>query len=149
MEIIDQDPTSKDALLLMDELSNTLEAITGNSGRHSFNNDDVCKPRSLFAIAYIQGKAVGCGAIRPIDENTAEVKRMYARVKGKGVGGKILHYLENKARKMGYAKLILETRWINQKAVQFYEGKSYQRISNYGKYVDRSESACFEKIMNV
>ncbi|MDF2854117.1 MAG: acetyltransferase [Sphingobacterium multivorum] len=148
VEIIVQDPSSTEALSLMNELSSTLEAITGNTGRHSFNEDDVRKPRALFAIAYIQGEAVGCGAIRPINENTAEIKRMYAKVKGRGIGGEILDYLENKARKMGYIKLILETRLINQNAVQFYERKSYHRILNYGKYAGHSESVCFEKNLN-
>ncbi|WP_206663595.1 hypothetical protein [Sporolactobacillus shoreae] len=55
MEIIDQNPSSTEALLLMNEFSSTLEAITGNSGHHSFNSDDVRKLRSLFAITYIQG----------------------------------------------------------------------------------------------
>ncbi|TGA95932.1 GNAT family N-acetyltransferase [Sporolactobacillus shoreae] len=148
MEIIEREPDSTDALVLMNELSSILEGITGDSGRNSFNSEDVRRPRSLFVIAYIQGEAVGCGAIRPIDKNTAEVKRMYAKLKRKGIGSKILDYLENEAHKMGYKKLILETRQINQKAVQFYKSKSYLRIHNYGKYIGCSEAVCFEKSLN-
>jgi ribosomal protein S18 acetylase RimI-like enzyme len=144
--IKEEDPNTPDAIYLMDELSDTLEAITGDSGRSSFNPNEVCEQRAVFAIARNQdGEAVGCGAIRPIDENTAEVKRMYAKDKGMRVGSQILSYLEAKALELAYSVLRLETRLINQRAVLFYESRGFYRIPNYGKYVNRPEAVCFEK----
>lgn len=146
MKIVATHPDTPDALLLMDELSQSLESITGSTGRNSFNLKDVYVPRSLFAVAYTEdGEAVGCGAIRPINGDTAEVKRMYAKTKAIGVGTAILHYLETEAKKMGYSALWLETRLINRRAVSFYEKRGYYRINNYGKYVNRPEAVCFEK----
>ena len=146
--IKEEDPNTSDAFLLMAELSKTLEMITGDSGKSSFNINDVCIPRSLFVIARNdKGEAVGCGAIRPINENIAEVKRMYAKTKAKGIGSQILSYLEIHAQKFGYSALWLETRLVNQQAVSFYEKSGYHRISNYGKYVHRPESVCFEKFL--
>jgi len=146
MKIISKNPNGPDALLLMDELSNELESITGNSGKSSFNLDDVCVPRSLFVVAYAENEEpVGCGAIRPISENIAEVKRMYAKTRGLGVGTEILHSLEMQAQKLGYSTLWLETRLINKQAVLFYEKNGYHRIPNYGKYIDNFEAVCFEK----
>lgn len=146
MRIVEISPYTQDALKLMDELSKTLEKITGSSGRNSFNNDDVCVSRALFAEAYNEeNEAVGCGALRPINDNTAEIKRMYAKTKAKGIGSEILCYLEKQARELGYNTIWIETRLINETAVSFYEKKGYQRIPNYGKYVDRPEAVCFEK----
>lgn len=146
MKIIEKKPNEADAILLMEELSQTLEAITGASGKNSFNSEDVCVPRSLFVIAYDEeGEPVGCGAIRPIDENVAELKRMFAKVKTKGVGTKILSYLEMQAKKLGYSAIWLETRLINEDAVLFYKKKGYRKISNYGKYSGNSKAICFEK----
>lgn len=146
MNIIEKNPNESDAILLMEELSQTLEAITGASGKNSFNSEDVCVPRSLFVIAYDEkDEPVGCGAIRPIDENIAEVKRMFAKVKTKGVGTQILSYLEIQAKKLGYSSLWLETRVINEDAVVFYKKKGYSEIHNYGKYVGNPEAICFEK----
>lgn len=146
MKIVEKSPSEPEAISLMDELSKTLESITGNSGKNSFNPNDVCVPRSLFVIAYDKdGEAIGCGGIRPINENTAEVKRVYAKVKGIGVGTKILSYLEMQARKLGYTALWLETRLINERAVSFYKSKGYYIIQNYGKYSGNSKSICFEK----
>jgi ribosomal protein S18 acetylase RimI-like enzyme len=146
MKIIETNSNTQDAIDLMEELSKSLELITGDSGKNSFNPDDVCVPRSLFVIAYDDnGEAVGCGAIRPMDEKIAEVKRMYAKNKAKGVGTEILHYLESQAQKLGYSVFRLETRLINERAVAFYEKRGYKRISNYGKYVNNPKAVCFEK----
>lgn len=146
MKVIEKKPNESDAILLMEELSQTLEDITGASGKNSFNSEDVCVPRSLFVIAYDEkNEPVGCGAIRPIDENIAEVKRMFARVKTKGVGTQILAYLEMQAKKLGYSAIWLETRLINEDAVLFYKKNGYSKIPNYGKYVSNPKAICFEK----
>lgn len=147
MRIIEISPMEADAINLMEELSETLRSITGDSGKNSFNSNDVCVPRSLFVIAYDdQGEeAVGCGAIRPIDEKIAEVKRMFAKVKTKGVGSEILSYLEIQAKKLGYSTIWLETRVINEQAVLFYKKRGYIKRENYGKYINNTKAICFEK----
>lgn len=146
MKIIKKSPNEPEALILMEELSKSLEAITGDSGKNSFNSNDVCVPRSLFVIAYDEaGEAIGCGGIRPINESIAEVKRMFAKTKTKGVGTQILSYLETQARKLGYSALWIETRLINERAVTFYKNRGYYEIPNYGKYVDNPKAICFEK----
>jgi ribosomal protein S18 acetylase RimI-like enzyme len=48
---------------------------------------------------------------------------------------------------MGYSKLWLETRIINERAVEFYKKRGYHQISNYGKYVENEKAICFEKIL--
>lgn len=150
MRIIERSPGEADAIILMEELSETLRSITGDSGKNSFSSDDVCVPRSLFVIAYDEQseEAVGCGAIRPIDERIAEVKRMFAKVKTKGVGSEILSYLEIQAKKLGYSTVWLETRLINEQAVSFYRKRGYCKISNYGKYANNTKAICFEKKLN-
>ena len=126
MNIKDEDIESKDAVILINQLSDTLSKITGSSGKSSFNNDDVKNDRSLFVIGRINDKPEGCGAIREISKDTAELKRMYAVNKGKGTGKEILIYLENKARKFGYKEIILETRKCNNNAINFYIHNNYK-----------------------
>jgi hypothetical protein len=46
-----EDPHSLEAVQLINELSACLQSITGDGGQSSFNVEDVCIPRSLFAIA--------------------------------------------------------------------------------------------------
>lgn len=66
-------PFSEEAIHLMEELSKTLKDITGSGGRNSFDPNDVCKERAMFVIARDEsGRAIGCGAFRPMDETTAD-----------------------------------------------------------------------------
>lgn len=146
VKIIAKSPYAPEAVNLLEELSKSLEDITGSTGKQSFDFSDVCVPRSVFVVAYDNGgEAIGCGGIRPINENTAEVKRMFAKVKTKGVGSKILSYLENEAIRFGYSALWVETRIINEAAVSFYRKNGYVQILNYGKYANDSRAICFEK----
>ncbi|URZ17782.1 hypothetical protein CLFE_038370 [Clostridium felsineum DSM 794] len=146
MKIIEQSPNEEASLVLLEELSKCLKDITGSSGKSSFNSLDVLVPRSLFIVAYDENEnAVGCGAFRPINKEIAEVKRVYAKIKAKGIGKKILIYLENEAHKRGYSALVLETRKVNLRAVNFYKAMGYVATANYGKYVGNTEAICFRK----
>ncbi|WP_244423199.1 GNAT family N-acetyltransferase [Bradyrhizobium sp. ORS 375] len=128
------------------ELSAALSHITGDSGRSSFDPDDVRGPRACFVIARdAAGQAVGCGALRPLEHGIAEIKRMYARPGTRRVGAAILGHLEKSAAEFGYDAVRLETRLVNARALGFYERHLYRRIPNYGRYVGRPEAVCFEK----
>jgi GNAT superfamily N-acetyltransferase len=141
-----EDPAGGDAVQLIEELNSALERITGDSGRTLFSPDDVRGPAARFAVARdAQGRALGCGAFRPLAEGVAEVKRMYAREGSRGVGSAILAWLEAEARALGYRVLRLETRVVNGRAVNFYLLRGYARISNFGHYAGNEAAACFEK----
>jgi GNAT superfamily N-acetyltransferase len=146
LSIAPEDPASIDSLELMEELSSTLASITGDSGKSSFDPDDVRGSNACFVVARdAEGRAVGCGAFRPLQERVAEVKRMYSRPGTGGVGSAILAFLEVAAVKLGYRALWLETRLVNKRAVSFYERRGYRRIPNFGKYVGNPKAVCFEK----
>lgn len=146
VKIAAEDPRSPDAVRLMAELSATLMAISGDSGLASFGVNDVLDPRARFLVARdASGKAVGCGALRPLEGMAAEIKRMYAAQGGSGIGAALLGALEQEAVALGYHVLRLSTRIVNTRAVTFYENHGYRLIPNFGKYKGREESACFEK----
>lgn len=143
-----ESPFSDDAAFLMEELSQELEQITGNSGKHSFNLGDIDVPNSLFVIARnMSGDAVGCGALRPLSEDVAEIKRVYSRVKKLGIGKQIVNFLERQAKTLRYKAVCLETRRINVNAVMFYKSLGYQEISNYGIYAGKPEAICFKRML--
>lgn len=138
-------PSDEEAKHLLAALSNELFQITGNDGRSSFSNDDVQDARSVFLIAVSNREAVGCGGLRQLTKEVCEIKRMYAKYRGLGIGEKLLHALEERAQGFGYQEIWLETRKVNENAVKFYLGHGYRVRDNYGKYIGRDEAICFEK----
>lgn len=140
------DPEHPDALALVEELSAALASITGDSGKSSFALADARVARSLFAVARSDaGALLGCAALRPLEGEVGEVKRMYARPGHGGVGAALLAFIEREAARFGYRELWLETRRVNLRAVDFYRTHGYAEIANYGKYVGRDEAICLGK----
>ncbi len=130
---------------LIDDLNQSLEVITGASGSKNAVLTDFEHHRALFVIGLRDENAVACGGFRPVDRQTCEIKRMFSNEKGKGIGGQLLAELERQAGGLGYTMIQLETRRINQGAVNFYLSNGYQIIDNYGIYQGRAEAVCFAK----
>jgi GNAT superfamily N-acetyltransferase len=144
--ITPENPATTDAAGLLNELSDSLTKITGASGQASFDLSDVSGPRAIFVIARnVAGVPVGCGALRPLSETVAEVKRMYS--KQSGAGRAILKYLETQALALNYKELRLETRRVNEFAANFYRRNGFREIPNYGKYIGNPLAVCFGKII--
>ena len=140
------DPRSPDSHYLTEKLSAELATITGDSGKSNFTSDSMNGDRSLWALARnIKGDAIGCGAIRPLTGNIAELKRMFSDRSSPGIGNALLTFLETSAKSMGYTELWLETQLVNHRAVHFYKKNGYVRIENYGPYIGREEAVCFSK----
>lgn len=142
------DPFSPDSCSLIEKLSAELAAITGDSGKSNFTIDSMDGDRSLWVLARNEkGDATGCGAIRPLTENIAELKRMFSDRSAPGVGKALLSFLETSAKNMGYTEIWLETRHVNHKAVNFYKNNGYVLIENYEPYIGRDEAVCFSKVL--
>lgn len=136
---------SEDAKTLIGELNQILTVIVGEDGSANFSNTDVEKERSVFLIARVDEKPYGCGALRMLSGDTAEIKRVYARKNQLGIGSRILRELEQQAAGFGYKKLLLETRVQNVNARNFYEKNGYRHCEAYGKYIGNKNSYCYCK----
>jgi transketolase len=103
--------------------------------------------RGGFYVAYVGGKAVGCGAVRRIDDTTAEIKRMYVAPTGRGcgIGRTMLVELEAEARRLGVRRLVLETGPRQPEALSLYKGAGFVEIPLFGEYVGSQFSVCMEK----
>lgn len=129
-----EDVRSADATQLIRELSAELAALYQTSdGSAGFKPEDVEVPRAAFLIARHNGYPVGCGAMRPIDETTVEVKRMYTRpdYRRKGVGQAILAEIERLAHEFGYTTIKLQTGPKQPDAAALYERVGYYRIPRF------------------
>lgn len=111
-----------------------------------FNKIDLLKN---VVLVYQNEIPVGCGAIKEIESDTMEVKRMFVpkKFRGNGISKLVLQELENWAKELGYKKTVLETGKDMVDAVGLYQKSNYKIISNYGQYRDVLTSVCFEKML--
>jgi GNAT superfamily N-acetyltransferase len=98
------------------------------------------------------GTALGCGALRALGGDVAEVKRMYVvpAARGRGVSKAVLAGLEEAARERGWTTLRLETGPLQPEAVALYSRAGYRPIGAFGAYVgdpDAAGSLFFERVL--
>lgn len=96
-----------------------------------------------------EGSALGCGALRPLEDGVAELKRMYVApaARGQGTATALLAALEDAARGRGWTTLRLETGPRQPEAVALYIRAGYRPIEAFGPYVavDADDSLFFER----
>ncbi|OBZ17042.1 GNAT family N-acetyltransferase [Bacillus sp. FJAT-26390] len=101
----------------------------------------------LFLVAYDNEIPVGCGAIRPLDEESTELKRFFVdeSYRNRGIAKQILFELEAKAKAMHFRSIKLEAGEAQPEALSFYRKHGYSLIDRFGIYVDSESSVCYEK----
>ena len=90
-------------------------------------------PYGRLYIAYSDNQAVGCIALRKINEVECEMKRLYVRpqFRGNGIAKSLVRLIVNDARKIGYKYMLLDTLPGLKAAVRLYENFGFYRISPY------------------
>ena len=90
-------------------------------------------PRGAIWLAQAGNDAIGCVALRPLQEGMAEVKRMYVdgAWRGKGVGRALLEALIAHARTLGYHHLRLGTISEMTAARSLYRTLGFVSIERY------------------
>lgn len=146
IEIKRTDSANPDFAGLVRDLDAELAERDGDEHSYyaQFNKIDLLKN---VVVAYFDGRAVGCGAVKAFSPVEMEVKRMYTdpNVRGKGVASAVLCDLEKLARELGYSACVLETGWRQPEAVALYRKSGYEQIPNYGQYAGMENSVCFRK----
>jgi GNAT superfamily N-acetyltransferase len=109
--------------------------------------EQLAPPTGVFLVAWIDDRAVGCGGFRRIDDDVAELKRMYTSrdARRRGVARAVLDELEARARELGYRRLILETGPKQPEAIALYESRGYGPGEPFGPYADTGWTRFFAK----
>jgi GNAT superfamily N-acetyltransferase len=100
-------------------------------------------------VAYMDSEPVGCGALRPFDDDSVEIKRMFVPLekRNRGIAKQILEELESWAAELSYRRCILETGLKQPEAIALYTTAGYTTIPNYGQYQGMYNSVCYEKLL--
>lgn len=144
------DLTAEASRALIRSLNDELSGLYSEPGATHFELDpeEVTGGRGTFLIVYRAGTPVGCGALRLLDTETAELKRMYVvpTARGTGLGKRLVAALESEARALGVRRLVLETGVRQAAALVLYRTTGFHPIPLYGEYCLSPEtSVCLGK----
>lgn len=87
-------------------------------------------PEGNFLLLLRDGVAVGGGAFKRFDAQTAELKRVWTndRLRRQGLARRLLHALEAQALRQGYTRIYLTTGCRQPEAVGLYLGEGYSAL---------------------
>lgn len=101
---------------------------------------------SVYLVGWRGDQPLACGALRPLEPGTAEVRRMYVHRdhRRQGLAREVLGRLVAEARRLGHHRLRLETGHNQAPAMALYEAVGFRRIPPFGEYARDPTSVCFE-----
>jgi GNAT superfamily N-acetyltransferase len=94
---------------------------------------DLVPPHGVFLVVRDDDLAIGCGGLRTLDAETAEIKHMFVQPshRGRGIGGRILHALEAHGRDLGMTRFLLDTSEHLTEAIALYRRSGYVEVEPY------------------
>ena len=117
---------------------------------HALDLDALRGPGLAFWSVWDGQLAVGCGALKILDDGDVELKSMRtsAASRGKGVGTALLQHLLDEARRRGAKRVLLETgsQLFFAPARRLYERHQFSQRGPFGGYAEDPNS-CFYELM--
>jgi ribosomal protein S18 acetylase RimI-like enzyme len=105
-------------------------------------------PHGGLWLAVDGNDTAGCIALRPLDENICEIKRLYVRpaFRGRGVGRLLAAHALTEATARGYKRACLDTLSSMTTAIALYKSLGFAEIEPYC-YNPSSEARYFDKAL--
>ena len=97
------------------------------------HSDSYRPPHGCFYVAWSDDLPVGCVSLRPLNAETAEVKRLWVHdlARGQGLARRLMARIEDEARKLGHGALKLDTNSALTEAVALYRATGWTDIAPY------------------
>ena len=109
------------------------ELIDLDRYQQTYNED-----RGLFLVVQDDDQVIGTGGIKKLEENIAELKRIWLleKYQGEKIGYQVVSLLLDFARAHGYKKVRLQTSQKQERALRFYTQLGFYDIPSYRESMD-------------
>lgn len=93
-------------------------------------------PAGAFLLARAGAAPLGCVSLRPHAADIAEVKRLWVapEARGQGLARRLMDRIEDRARSLGYAGLVLDTNAGLPAAIALYQRSDWRPIPPYSGF---------------
>ncbi|MBN6038898.1 GNAT family N-acetyltransferase [Amycolatopsis sp. 195334CR] len=111
MKIVVDDLSGPEIAAFLGEHLEEMRSLSPLESKHALDLDDLRKPDVTFWSVYDGTELVGCGALKALDTEHAELKSMRtttARKRG-GIASFLLEHVLAEARRMRFSRISLET----------------------------------------
>ena len=90
-------------------------------------------PDGRLYIVKVEDKAAGCIALRKIDDENCEMKRLYVRpeFRGHNIANKLVEMIIYDAKTIGYKTMLLDTLPFLEGAIHLYKKFGFYEIESY------------------
>ena len=90
-------------------------------------------PRGRLLLAWNGDRSVGCVALRPVDGDVCEMKRLYVHpdVRAQHLGRRLAERIVQEARAIGYRSMCLDTLPSMSRALHLYSSLGFRPIAPY------------------
>ena len=111
MHIKIDDLSGPEVIDLLEEHLQHMINVTPAESVHALDIEALKKPEITFWSVWGGSELVGCGALKELDSQHAEIKSMHTASShlGKGVASHLLEYILTEARRRKYKRVSLET----------------------------------------
>jgi ribosomal protein S18 acetylase RimI-like enzyme len=91
------------------------------------------EPDGTFIIAKDNNNVIGCVAIKKLEEDICEMKRLFVndKYKNNGIGKKLVEIIIEEAKRKNYKKIRLDTMKIMESAINLYYKNNFYEIKPY------------------
>jgi putative acetyltransferase len=151
MKIVVDDLSGPAIAAFLDEHVQEMRSITPLESKHALDLDGLRKPEITFWSVLDGDTLVGCGAIKRLDPDHAEVKSMRTMParKRSGVASLLLEHIITEARRMGFTRLSLETGSADffRPARTLYEKFGFEYCEPFADYRPDPHSAFMTRML--
>jgi putative acetyltransferase len=138
VEIVVDDLSGPEIAAFLEEHVQEMRSITPLESKHALDLDGLRQPEITFWSVLDGGALVGCGAIKRLDADHAELKSMRtttARKRG-GIASLLMEHILAEARRLGFTRMSLETGSAEffQPARKLYEKFGFDYCEPFAEY---------------
>ena len=149
MEIRVDDLRGRQIIGLLNEHLRSMRTISPPESCHALNLDELRQPDITFWSIWDGSHLAGCGALKHLDGEHAEIKSMRTAesYRRKGVASHLLRHMIDEAKRRGYRRLSLETGSMAyfEPARRLYSSFGFTLCPPFATYIEDPNSVFMSK----